>query len=106
MKLTFRGQSRVVYVHEHPVTPGSYGRGRSGAPIEWSSATMARGRVKGLGLSGDFRIEFQFDEAELRNWLEKYIEEYPANGLKLVSEMQTKAIIRLSESGEDAAAPE
>jgi hypothetical protein len=24
MKLTFRGQSRVVYVHEHPVTPGSY----------------------------------------------------------------------------------
>lgn len=104
MKLTFRGQSRVVYIHEHPVTPR--GSVRAGAPIQWSSASVASGRVKGLGLSGNFWVEFQFEEEELRNWLQKYIEESPVKGLKLVSEMHTCAIIQLAESNEKSVSSE
>ena len=98
MKVTFEGWDRVEYLHEHPVTPVAGHKricGKKGDPIQLVSATRAHGRIGKLGLSGDFRVTFDFDPEELRNWLRKYIQFEPEAGARLISEMQGEVFIRL-----------
>ena len=101
MKMTFHGLSRTVYSHSHEVAPGRWGRGKKGEPLQWSSSTVAHGRMYGLGLGGNFRVQFEFESAELRNWLTAFVRERPAEALKLLLEMQAGAIVALSESKDE-----
>lgn len=101
MKLKFLGWSRAVYSHTHGVKPilggpsKRYPLGEAGAPLKWDNALSARGKVEGLGLTGDFQVELQFDPQELRNWLIQYVAEQPEEALRLLAEMQAEATIRL-----------
>jgi len=95
MRLVFRGQRRQVYVHRHPIKPGRYG-GSEDDTLKWVSSTEAVGRIQNVTLTGDFVVTFQFDKSELRNWLQVYVEENPTEGLRLLSELHTEAIIRVA----------
>ncbi|WBX95220.1 hypothetical protein [Pseudoxanthomonas mexicana] len=117
MKITFRGWARESFVHNHEVSPAIPAAGYSyrpevgqpGAPLQWESASKARGRVNRLGLNGDFLIELELNPEELRSWLSAYVEERPADALKLLSEFKAEALIRLlqksttTRTGTDAA---
>ena len=94
MEIIFEGLSRQVYTHRHQINP-HWNEESPYIPLTWDSATKATGIIYNLSLSGNFNISFVFDDIELRNWLEKYIEEKPEEGLALVQEMQTKAILKL-----------
>jgi len=98
MKMIFRGRRREAYRHEHPITPGRCGSAIPGDPLVWQSATKAYGRIDEVRLSGNFHVQLNFEEAELRNWILVYVEERPEEALKLISEMQAAAIIALSSS--------
>lgn len=98
MKLTFRGWKREVTVHKRDVTPVEMWSGlryRSdvkGGPLQWNTSTRAYGRVDDLGLTGSFLVEFSFDHLELKNWIEKFVEESPEEAARLLAEMQVKAV--------------
>lgn len=84
MKVTFRGMSREVYPHNHSTT------------LNWKSASVATGSLRGLGLSGNFRATFEFQTEELEQWLLKYLEADPAGALRLASKVQAEAICALA----------
>lgn len=96
MKLTFRGWRREVYPHEHKVIalPSSYPQ-KPGRPLRWTSPMKARGRINKLALSGDFQVDFEFTEAELKNWLTAYIEAEPEKAFALIAKAQAAAIKRV-----------
>lgn len=102
MKMTFEGWGRAVYTHPHKVRPmvgGSRNKvGKIDEPLEWSSALRASGKVQGLSLGGDFKVTFDFDEAELRNWLLAYLVDEPEAAIRLLAEMQAEAQISLVNS--------
>lgn len=97
MKMKFRGRLREVYPHNYVVTPGRHGSAKAGDPLVWDSSTTAHGRIDDVGLNGNFHVQFDFDEAELRNWLSVYVAEQPTEALRMLSEMQVAAIIALSD---------
>lgn len=97
MKVLFRGWRREVKPHSRKVIPVScsgekYRAGADDAPIKWHSATTAYGRLDDLGLSGRFLIEMEFELTELRNWIARLVDEQPETALKLLTEMQGKAV--------------
>jgi hypothetical protein len=111
MKIIFRSWNREVYRHEHPVTPvtrrgGNYSPGNSEEPIDWNSAKRAYGRVNGLGLGGDFLVEFEFESSELRNWLRHYVTDEPEAVVRLLAEMQAEAAICLARKAKSDALEE
>jgi hypothetical protein len=82
MKLTFRGWQREVTPHSHSVIPVEFIKERysskgAGQPLTWNGPLSAFGKVTGLGLSGSFLVEFEFEAPELRNWLEQYVRGNP-----------------------------
>lgn len=104
MKLIFKGLRREVYPHEHSVKPAPMDMGEflrrkmqsktQNHPEElltWDSPTFARGEIHDVKLSGDFFVEFEFQETELKNWLEKYVASDPKAAIKLLAELQLKA---------------
>lgn len=99
MKLEFRGWKRQVTSHSHTVVPvikaGTAYRPTPAGPLAFSSSRKAFGKVTGVGLTGDFLVELQFDDAELRSWLERYVAEQPELALPLLAEMHAKAILSL-----------
>lgn len=94
MKVVFRGWQRTVFPHECNVVPvrrtgGEYRAAQDKeGPIKWHSATVAYGRLDDLGLNGRFLIEMEFDLVELKNWIERFVDEQPKVALKLLTEMQ------------------
>jgi hypothetical protein len=96
MKLTFRGWRREVYPHVHKVIalPSSYPQ-KPGRPLKWTTPTQARGRINGLALTGDFQVDFEFTEAELKNWLMTYLEEEPEKAFALISKAQVAAVNKI-----------
>ncbi|GEM_PF-3050173 len=107
MKINLMGHRRCCFSHSHDVEPlsGKHGQskshGKPGAPLEWETSLLTKGLIRGLGLSGDFEIEFQFQEEELRNWLAVYVEECPEKALRLLSEMQVEALINVAQKKQD-----
>ena len=101
MKMTFSGWRREVYPHTHTVYPVKKNDYRF-TPMErrksllWSEGMNTYGRVNELALSGDFLVEFEFTEAELRSWLMSYFETNPEAAQALVSKVQSDAIRNLS----------
>lgn len=103
MKLTFRGWQREVKPHTHKVTPVAFLNNRyrpqgADAPVQWNGALSALGKVSNLGLSGAFLVEFAFEPDELRNWLEHYAKENPAEALRMMASIQAEAVISLASS--------
>src|SRR5690606_28324550 len=97
LKLKFKGWNREVFTHKREIAPllnkdYRYSVGEPGQPLRWETSTLAHGRITGLGLSGDFRIDFEFDLQELKNWLSVYIREHPTDAIRLLGEMQAEAI--------------
>lgn len=103
MKLIFEGWDKVkVGPHEHVVTPlslvdGKLAPDKTPGPITWTGPLEASGRVTGLGLSGNFLVEFNFEPEELKNWLKEYVKAEPEAALRLLAEMQAEAILALTQ---------
>lgn len=100
MKLEFTGWSRTVFKHKHNVQPVSQKGGfrpEGDGPIKWHKPLCAAGKLDGLSLSGDFLVQIEFEEAELRSWLLAYSKGSPEAALRLISEAQAEAIIALKE---------
>lgn len=97
MKFVFSGWNRIVVLHEHNVEPvfrnedGHFQLDKEG-PIKWHSASIAYGKLKELELGGNFLVEMRFELVELKNWIERFVDEQPEAALKLLTEMQGKAV--------------
>lgn len=92
MNMLFIGWRRQVCRHRHPVLPmkGNYllrPALRPGA-LRWVDPLRARGKVSGLALSGDFQVDLEFSEKELKNWLTAYLEADYERGLELMHSVQ------------------
>jgi hypothetical protein len=96
MKLKFRGWRREVYPHNHAVAPlaGNLAL-KPGSPMKWTGPMLARGKVCGVALTGDFQVDFEFSERELKNWLTAYLEAEPEKALALISSVQLAAVKKL-----------
>lgn len=84
MQIKLEGLSRGMYIHKHDTA------------LDWKNANNASGILYGLGLSGDFKINLEFQVEELEQWLNKYLESDPAGALRLASRIQAEAIYLLS----------
>ena len=80
MQIIFQGLSRSIYSHKHATA------------LKWHNATQASGTLHGLGLSGDFSVDLEFQAEELEQWMTKYLESDPAGALRLASRIQAEAI--------------
>lgn len=103
MKIKFLGWQREVYPHDVDVVPvtmrdGKYHPVESGKSLRWSDGMTAFGKVEGLALSGAFLAEFQFTEAELKDWLRRYLSAKPEKALALISAVQSEVILRLAKN--------
>lgn len=102
MEMQFRGWNRCEYIHDHAVTPllrqenGWMKPGNDGEPLVWNSALTVTGKVRNLGLGGEFRVDFKFTEDELRNWLLTFVRSRPEEGTRLLAEAQGEATIALA----------
>ena len=103
MKMIFRGWGKErIGPHVHVVRPvkknksGDYNADKTDGPLRWVDSLKARGQVVGLGLSGNFLVEFDFEQEELKNWLQRFVKAEPEAALKLMAEMHTEAILALS----------
>lgn len=109
MKLLFKGWKREVRDHDHDVIPvkhlaSSYEPGEVGDPIEWTDSLQAFGKLEGLALSGSFLVQFSLEQAELRNWLSKFVRAKPEAAVRLLAEMQGEAVLALAKRTEERAA--
>jgi hypothetical protein len=91
MKIIFEGLNRYVLTHRHTIHPYI----KNSDTMVWESSTKAYGMIFGLRLNGDFKLRIDFQEDELKNWLEKFVEEEPEKGLRLISDIQYKTIKKL-----------
>ena len=99
MKLTFRGWSREVNVHTHPVTPVSQNKKayvtEAMGPVKWDDASTVLGRIDDVKLTGSFLVEVSMEQAELTSWLKAFAKEHPESALKLIAEAQAEALLAL-----------
>ena len=56
-------------------------------PARWVCGKVAPGRMLGLGLTGDYRMYLEFEDAEMENWLKNYIDTKPQEALELIAKM-------------------
>jgi len=84
MQITFEGLTRSMYSHKHATA------------LKWRNATQVSGTLHGLGLSGDFSVDLEFQVEELEEWMTKYLESDPAGALRLASRIQAEAICALT----------
>lgn len=101
MKMKFRGWKREVKPHPHnisKVVENAKDYSAVSGPISWHGPMAARGQIKNVSLTGNFLVEIEFVPEELRNWLSEYVKSEPEAALRLLSEMQTEAIIALAKS--------
>ena len=101
MKLKFRGWRREVKTHEHAITAlkisgRTYTKLGSSEPLRWNGPHKALGAIEGVGLTGDFLLEFEFNAQELENWIRSYIESEPTEALRLVSKLNAEAVIAVA----------
>ena len=107
MKLHFRGWKREVFEHHHSVIPVAHKNnmftpGETDDPLTCDSALHAFGKVEGLGLSGAFLVQFEFEQDELKDWLRQFVKAKPEAAIRLLSEMQGKAILALAKKQRSA----
>lgn len=62
--------------------------GSPGSPMQWWDGLSAKGYLRNLDMStGEYFVEMEFQEAELKNWLKTYIEHHPAEALEMIAEV-------------------
>ena len=78
-----------------PYRHHSYRLGLPGDPMEWLDGNIAGGDIHDLKLNGNYLVTLEFEDAELKNWLNKYIETKPQEALELFAEMLPLAVEKL-----------
>ena len=91
-------------IHEHKFIPllpidTTYVYGDPGRPAEWQADGRVVGKVEEVDLEGCYTVEFLFEDAELENWLKRYVTEKPEEALRLLARMQAEASIQLARKG-------
>lgn len=109
MKMYFRGWAREVMGHRHDVVPVThdetgYTPGKTESPLSWTTWQQAFGKVDDLALNGSFLVEFNFEQEELRNWLQQFVISKPDAAIRLLAEMQAEAILALAKKTEERGA--
>ena len=105
MKITFRSsrQRDSDQLHEPEFTPlvfskGGLERGRPGQPAEWGPGGRVLGEIGTISLGkGIYVVNLEFEAAELKNWIQRYIEDDPREAMRLLAEMQAEATISLAQ---------
>lgn len=67
--------------------------------MEWRFGRYSYGilNLNGRTLNGRYTVTFTFEDAELKNWLENYIDTEPQKALELLAEMLPRAVAARNE---------
>ena len=77
--------------------------GSEGTPMQWYLGRFSFGEIgrsKKLSLRGKYWVRLEFEDAELKNWIESYIKHKPEEALDLLVEMLPKTVAKLKEKGQ------
>ena len=61
--------------------------GQKSDPAEWTDGCRVLGEIRSLKTNGDYEVELEFEDVELRNWLKDYIKHKPSEALELIAEV-------------------
>lgn len=64
-------------------------------PVHWVGGECVHGALEKVNLHGRFHVVLAFSEADLKNWIESYIEEKPHSALSLLADMMQLAVKEL-----------
>ena len=100
MKITFRSsrQRHSDQPHEPEFTPfvfskGGLGRGSPGQPVEWGPGGRVVGEIGTICLGeGSYVVNLEFEAAELKNWIKRYVEDNPREAVRLLVKMLQLAV--------------
>lgn len=96
MKLTFRRWDTSENEETFPAQAiSNYGETLNiqSGPIEWCGPNSAIGKIDGVTIDGSYLIRFDFEKAELRSWLKKFIIEDPEYSVQLLAEAHAALLI-------------
>ena len=100
MKVKFRGWRREVVTHMHRFLPVKCVRNKfspqAPGPLSWHNGSLVYAKAANLSLSGNFLVEFEFEQLELESWLSNFAKEHPEEALALVARAQAEALIALA----------
>ena len=65
--------------------------GSPGQPIEWGPNGCA-GEISEVHLNGGYSVLFEFESAELKNWIQRYIKDNPKEAMRLLVKMLQLAV--------------
>lgn len=109
MKISFKGYKRGERVHRHLFKPWlgeargddqhreylgndrTYW-GRPYSPMRWYLGRFSRGLIADLQLHGEYAVEVEFEDIELKNWLKSHIAAKPEEALDLIAEVLPLAV--------------
>ena len=100
MKITFRSsrQRDSDQPHEPEFTPLVFSkeylvRGSPGQPAEWGPGGRVVGEIGPISLGkGIYVVNLEFEAAELKNWIQRYIEDAPREAMRLLVKMLQLAV--------------
>ena len=95
MKMKFRGWSREVYSHVHEVKPvvkkgSKFSVGTMPDISASNDEVRFLGRVVGLGLSGDFLVEFTLSNDDLNQLVQKKVLSDPLASISYLADLQAQ----------------
>lgn len=98
----------MVVQHIHPVEPvrikRNYETGKPGDPLHFESPLLATGKIRNVGLSGDFLVRIDLTPGDLEAWMKSYIQHDPDGAKSFLRTMLNDAEGRWSaESAMDPA---
>ena len=100
MKITFSSdrQHHSDQPHEPEFTPYVFserglGRGSPGQPVEWGPDGRVVGLIGTICLGeGSYVVNLEFEAAELKNWIKRYVEDNPREAVRLLVKMLQLAV--------------
>ena len=100
MRIELSGFRRKVVEHTHEVEsrriPDSP-RGQNSEALQWASGTEARGLIREVGLSGDFRVKVHFEKQDFENWAQVFAKTSPVSALRFASQLHTQALVEMQQ---------
>ena len=99
MKITFRSsrQRHSDQPHEPEFTPfvfskGGLVTGSPGQPVEWGPGGRVLGEIDIIRRLGKGKYVVEFEAAELKNWIKRYVEDDPREAMRLLVKMLQLAV--------------